>query len=37
MEPYRQTEEEARKAGRGMWGLGDKYVSPREYRRTMGN
>jgi micrococcal nuclease len=37
MEPYRQAEEEARKAGRGMWQLGDKYVSPREYRRTMGN
>jgi micrococcal nuclease len=33
MKPYRQTEEDARKAGRGMWQLGDKYVSPREYRR----
>jgi endonuclease YncB( thermonuclease family) len=33
MEPYRQAEEDARKAGRGMWVLKDKYVSPREYRR----
>jgi len=31
--PYWRAEEEARKAGRGMWQLGDKYVSPREYRR----
>jgi len=36
MEPYRQAEEEARKAGRGMWVLGDKYVSPREWRRMEG-
>lgn len=33
MEPYRLAEEEAKKAGRGMWVLKDKYVSPREYRR----
>ena len=33
MAPYRQAEEEARKAGRGMWVLGDKYISPREWRR----
>ena len=33
MEPYWNAEEEARKAERGMWQLGDKYVSPREYRR----
>ena len=33
MEPYWRAEEEARKASRGMWQLGDKYVSPREYRR----
>lgn len=31
--PYWRAEEEARKAGRGMWQLGDKYVSPREWRR----
>lgn len=30
--PYRKAEEEARKAGRGMWQLGDKYVSPRDCR-----
>ena len=35
--PYWRAEEEARKAGKGMWQLGEKYVSPREYRRTMGN
>ena len=33
MEPYRLAEEEARKAGRGMWVLGDKYISPRDWRR----
>ena len=33
MAPYWKAEEEARKAGRGMWVLGDKYVSPREWRR----
>lgn len=33
MEPYRQAEAEAKKADRGMWSLGDKYVSPREWRR----
>jgi endonuclease YncB( thermonuclease family) len=27
MEPYWKAEEEARKAGRGMWVLGDKYVT----------
>jgi endonuclease YncB( thermonuclease family) len=37
MEPYMKAEEEARKAGRGMWQLGDKYVSPREWRRMHGN
>ena len=31
--PYRRAEEEARKAGRGMWVLGDKYISPSEWRR----
>ena len=29
---YWKAEEEARKAGKGMWVLGDKYVSPREWR-----
>jgi micrococcal nuclease len=37
MEPYWKAEEEARKTGRGMWQLGNKYVSPREWRRTHGN
>ena len=31
--PYWKAEKKARKAGRGMWSLGDKYVSPREWRR----
>jgi len=35
--PYWKAEEESRKAGRGMWVLGDKYVSPREWRRLQGN
>jgi endonuclease YncB( thermonuclease family) len=29
---YRETEKEARSAGRGMWTLGESYVSPREWR-----
>jgi micrococcal nuclease len=37
MEPYWKAEEEARRAGKGMWVLGDKYVSPREWRKTHGN
>ena len=35
--PYWQAEEEARKAGKGMWVLGDKYLSPREWRKTHQN
>jgi micrococcal nuclease len=35
--PYWKAEDEARKAGKGMWSLGDKYVSPREWRRTHSN
>jgi hypothetical protein len=31
------TEEEAKVAKMGMWGLRDKYVSPKEWRRTHGN
>ena len=30
---YWKAEKEAREAGRGMWSLGDKYVSPREWRK----
>ena len=33
MGPYWKAEEEAKAAKRGMWELGDKYVSPREWRR----
>ena len=31
--PYWKAEREAQAAGRGMWVQGDKYVSPREWRR----
>ena len=31
--PYREAEKEARQANRGMWVLGDKYISPREWRK----
>ena len=34
--PYTKAEEEARRAQKGMWALGDKYVSPREWRRMQG-
>jgi endonuclease YncB( thermonuclease family) len=33
MEPYWKSEADAKKAGKGMWVLGAKYVSPREWRR----
>jgi endonuclease YncB( thermonuclease family) len=33
LDPYWKTEEEARRAWRRMWQLGDKYISPREWRR----
>jgi micrococcal nuclease len=31
--PYLEAEAEAREAKRGMWSLGDEYISPREWRR----
>jgi endonuclease YncB( thermonuclease family) len=31
--PYRNAEKEARAAMRGMWSLGDKYISPKEWRK----
>jgi endonuclease YncB( thermonuclease family) len=31
--PYRKAEEEAKTAKRGMWVLGEKYISPRDWRR----
>jgi endonuclease YncB( thermonuclease family) len=34
---YWKAEEDARKAGKGMWVLGDKYLSPREWRKTHQN
>jgi endonuclease YncB( thermonuclease family) len=34
IEPYWKAEEDAKKAGQGMWVLGAKYVSPREWRKT---
>jgi micrococcal nuclease len=37
LDPYWQAEKEARVAKRGMWVLGDKYVSPREWRRMKAN
>ena len=35
--PYQTAEDEARKAGRGMWVLGDRYISPREWRKMQAN
>ena len=32
-DPYWKAEKEARETGRGIWSLGDKYVSPREWRK----
>jgi micrococcal nuclease len=37
MRPYWMAEQEAKAAKRGMWVLGDHYVSPRDWRRTHGN
>jgi micrococcal nuclease len=33
IKPYKQAEEEAKKAGLGIWSLGDKYISPRDWKR----
>jgi micrococcal nuclease len=35
--PYWDAEDEARKTGKGMWSLGEKYASPREWRRIHSN
>jgi micrococcal nuclease len=32
-DPYHKAEAEARKAKKNMWSLGDKYISPKEWRR----
>jgi len=37
MGAYWKAEEEAKAAQRGMWVLGDAYVSPRDWRRMPGN
>ena len=37
MKPYWKAEDVARRAGKGMWVLGDKYISPREWRRMQSN
>ena len=31
--PYETAEDEARSAGIGMWSLGDKYISPKDWRK----
>ena len=33
LEPYRQTERNARADRKGMWVLGDEYVSPKDWRK----
>ena len=33
MNPYWKAEADARKAGIGMWSLGDNYISPKKWRR----
>ncbi len=32
--PYQRAEVEAQKAGIGMWSLGDKYISPKDWRKN---
>ena len=34
---YQDAEQEAREADRGMWVQGDKYISPRKWRRMRRN
>jgi endonuclease YncB( thermonuclease family) len=31
--PYQKAEYGARSAGKGMWSLGDKYISPKDWRK----
>jgi endonuclease YncB( thermonuclease family) len=33
MEPYWEAEKQAQAAMRGMWSLGDRYISPKEWRK----
>ena len=37
IDPYWKAESKAKNAGVGMWSLGDKYMSPREWRRSQKN
>jgi len=37
VKPYWNAEAEAKKTGIGMWSLGDKYISPKEWRRMHKN
>ena len=37
LEPYRAAEGEAKKAGIGMWSLGNEYISPMKWRRMHRN
>ena len=32
-DPYQKAEDETRSAGKGMWSLGDKYISPKDWRK----
>ena len=34
MEPYLEAEKRAREAQKGMWTLGDKYISPKDWRKV---
>jgi endonuclease YncB( thermonuclease family) len=31
--PYQEAEDAAKRAGIGVWSLGDKYISPKEWRK----
>ena len=33
-DPYQKAEDAARSSGIGMWSLGNKYISPKEWRKT---
>jgi endonuclease YncB( thermonuclease family) len=33
LKPYSQAESEAKKAKRGIWSLGVKYISPKDWRK----
>ena len=35
LRPYMEAETEARKKGLGMWSLGEKYISPRDWKRNI--